>query len=45
MIRRCDGQDPNLRRYDEETGEGRPCVCGKVFDDVWYLTVWPHERV
>lgn len=42
MIRCCDGQDPNLKRENEETGEWEPCDCGALFDDVRRLVIWPH---
>lgn len=55
MIRRCDGTDPNLTRPlrpGENYDAGRcpwpnaaPCDCGKVFDDVERLTVYPHPLV
>lgn len=38
MIRRCDGNDPNL--WDEN---GDPCACGRVFDDVDRATIYPHD--
>lgn len=66
MIRRCDGNDPNLIAYPHENnvtdcptpspthlGGGRqlcgcrfvPCTCGRVFDDVQRMTVYPHHPV
>jgi hypothetical protein len=40
MIRFCNGFDPNLT-----DGNGRPCQCGLIFDDVGHSTVYPHERI
>lgn len=40
MIRTCDGTDEYLRGED-----GKPCGCGRTFDDVDRLTVWPHYPV
>ncbi|HEX3643137.1 MAG TPA: hypothetical protein VHV10_17765 [Ktedonobacteraceae bacterium] len=40
MIRHCDGNDPNLIDEDQN-----PCRCGKTFDDVYYMTVYPHDAV
>lgn len=43
MMRRCDGTDPNLLVFDDE--DERPCNCGRVFDDVKFTTVFPHQRI
>lgn len=40
MERTCDGTDPFV--VDES---GNPCRCGKQFDDVRYMTVWPHQYI
>lgn len=56
MRRRCDGSDPNLVRNDppwdpsklpgEQTvGPGHPCDCGRVFDDVERMVIFPHPFV
>lgn len=56
MRRHCDGTDPYLIRHDppwepgllpreQERGPERPCDCGKTFDDVRYLVVYPHPPV
>ena len=37
MMRKCDGNDPNLRTVDNETGN-----CGKEFDDVNHSVLCPH---
>jgi len=48
MVRYCDGNDPYLRK--QVPGDGGemiwvPCDCGRRFDDVKYLTVYPHSPV
>jgi hypothetical protein len=52
VIRRCDGTDPNLTRDVREGEQQRgpwpgtvPCDCGRVFDDVDRLTIYPHSLV
>jgi hypothetical protein len=40
MIRFCNGTDEFLVGPD-----GDPCVCGRVFDDVDRMVIWPHEPV
>ena len=50
MIRKCDGTDPNLvlsplMDYREDKDKGKPCTCGKVFDDVIFMVVYPHHPV
>lgn len=51
MQRHCDGTDPNLTRpvREGEEPEGpwpdsRPCDCGLVFNDVYRLVIYPHEK-
>lgn len=53
MIRHCDGNDPNLLRDDWSEGQDemgyakagyKPCDCGKMFDDVNHLTIFPHYK-
>lgn len=48
MIRHCDGNDPNLTKVVGEEENGRPiyepCDCGKTFDDVYHLTIYPHQK-
>jgi hypothetical protein len=39
MIRHCTGTDPNLIR------DGEPCDCGRTFDDVERLVIYPHTRI
>jgi hypothetical protein len=57
MIRHCDGADPNLIQYVTPDGDRtddvlqqdrerrKPCDCGRVFNDVRYMTIWPHRAV
>lgn len=57
MRRHCDGTDPNLIRHDPPWdpsklsqdqdcwGNERPCDCGRVFDDVYNLVIYPHPPV
>ena len=52
MIRRCDGNDPNLTRpvRDGEQLSGPwpdsvPCDCGAVFDDVDRFVTYPHQPI
>jgi len=40
MIRTCDGTDPNL-----VNGNGDPCDCGLIFDDVELAVVYPHTQI
>jgi hypothetical protein len=51
MIRKCDGTDENLRKWiltkDSDNYDGGkyvPCDCGLTFDDVYHLTIYPHEK-
>lgn len=53
MFRTCDGTDPNLiRKIWIKDGlistnghwEDIPCNCGKTFDDVYHVVIYPHER-
>lgn len=41
MLRKCDGTDPNLRAEDGKS----PCACGKEFDDVDTVTIYPHPHI
>jgi hypothetical protein len=51
--RHCDGTDPYLLRElrpgeqpSESTFLGMtPCDCGRTFDDVQRMTIYPHDRV
>lgn len=56
MRRHCNGRDPNLIRYPDADKLGHnpardkpertvPCNCGKVFDDVYYSTIYPHAPI
>jgi hypothetical protein len=55
MRRHCDGTDPNLKQYLRPDGEPaehpvdretvKACDCGMVFDDVKFMTIWPHRAV
>lgn len=40
MRRECTGEDETL-----VTAEGKPCACGKTFDDVENSVIWPHARL
>jgi hypothetical protein len=44
MYRKCDGKDPSLIRFHELDDRYYPCDCGKVFDDVYHLTYYPHTK-
>ena len=54
MIRFCDGTDPNLIMYlnfdgdrmtdHPRTGRPVPCDCGKRFNDINHLVIYPHEE-
>jgi hypothetical protein len=40
MIRSCDGTDPDL-----VNGDGEPCDCGLIFDDVECMVIYPHTAI
>lgn len=42
MLRKCDGTDDTLTRKLDD-GRYVPCDCGKEFDDVNHLVIYPHE--
>lgn len=41
MLRQCNGKDPHLVKEDGKT----PCDCGAIFDDVYWMVVFPHKQV
>ena len=44
MIRHCDGKDQFLVKMLED-GTTIPCDCGRTFDDINYMVVYPHREV
>jgi hypothetical protein len=47
MIRKCDGTDPNLRKWIHvgyDGGKYVSCDCGLIFDDIDHLTIYPHQK-
>jgi hypothetical protein len=49
MIRHCDGTDPNLVKYVDNSPNSNntakiPCNCGLTFDDTHRMVIYPHER-
>jgi hypothetical protein len=52
MMRHCDGTDRNLMRERKDGEDPGECIwpgmvacdCGRVFDDVWHSTIYPHKH-
>lgn len=45
MVRHCDGNDPTLIAYNQETDKFEPCKCTARFDDVNHSVIYPHQAI